>query len=148
MAVMQHARNRSLREEVYRAYITRATIGDLDNTPIIEQILKLRLEKAKLLGYNNYAEVSIPSALYLSQTLPHLVFLICYNVFVMFIKVSMALKMATVHKAEELLEELRSASWNPAVQGDISFMITTIIMILRGWLDFINLTFWIHQATK
>lgn len=86
LPVMQHARNRSLREEVYRAYLTRASSGDLDNTPIIDQILKLRLEKAKLLGYNNYAEVS------------------------------MALKMATVDKAEELLEKLRSASWNPAVQ--------------------------------
>lgn len=86
MSVMQHARNRSLREEVYRAYVTRASGGDLDNTPIIDQILKLRLEKAQLLGYNNYAEVS------------------------------MATKMATVDKAEELLEKLRSASWNPAVQ--------------------------------
>jgi Zn-dependent oligopeptidase len=57
IAVMQHARNRSLREEVYRAYITRASSGDLDNTLLIEQILKLRLEKAKLLNYNNYAEV-------------------------------------------------------------------------------------------
>ncbi|KAF8411324.1 hypothetical protein HHK36_003871 [Tetracentron sinense] len=86
LPVMQHARNRSLREEVYRAYVTRASSGDHDNTPIIDQILKLRLEKAKLLGYNNYAEVS------------------------------MALKMASVDKAEELLEKLRSASWNAAVQ--------------------------------
>lgn len=57
MSVVQHAKNRTLREEVYRAYITRASSGDLDNTAIIDQILKLRLEKAKLLGYNNYAEV-------------------------------------------------------------------------------------------
>lgn len=56
-SVMQHARNRYLREEVYRAYITRASSGDLNNTPIIDQILKLRLEKANLLGYDNYAEV-------------------------------------------------------------------------------------------
>nr|ABY48141.1 oligopeptidase A [Medicago truncatula] len=86
IAVMQHARNRSLREEVYRAYLTRASSGDLDNTKLIEQILKLRLEKAKLLNYNNYAEVS------------------------------MATKMATVDKAEELLEKLRKASWDAAVQ--------------------------------
>ncbi|GKU95002.1 hypothetical protein SLEP1_g8419 [Rubroshorea leprosula] len=86
LPVMQHAKNRALREEVYRAYVTRASSGDLDNTPIIVQILKLRLEKAKLLNYNNYAEVS------------------------------MAMKMATVDKAEELLEKLCSASWNPAVQ--------------------------------
>ncbi|CAB4299372.1 unnamed protein product [Prunus armeniaca] len=86
LSVMQHARNRSLREEIYRAYVTRASSGDLDNTAIIDSILKLRLEKAKLLNYNNYAEVS------------------------------MATKMATVEKAEELLEKLRSASWNAAVQ--------------------------------
>ncbi|XP_057448600.1 probable cytosolic oligopeptidase A [Lotus japonicus] len=86
IAVMQHARNRSLREEIYRAYITRASSGDLDNTEIIEQILKLRLEKANLLDYKNYAEVS------------------------------MASKMATVDKAQELLEKLRRASWDAAVQ--------------------------------
>lgn len=59
MSVIQHAKNRTLREEVYRACINRASSGDLDNTEIINQILKLRLEKAKLLGYNNYAEVYI-----------------------------------------------------------------------------------------
>ncbi|KAJ8426309.1 hypothetical protein Cgig2_007832 [Carnegiea gigantea] len=58
-SVMQHARNRLLRKEVYCAYIIRASTGDLNNTHIIEQILKLRLEKAKLLGYNNYAEVQL-----------------------------------------------------------------------------------------
>jgi oligopeptidase A len=56
---MQHARNRALREEVYRAYLTRASSGELDNTNIIAQILKLRLEKAKILGYKNYAEVIV-----------------------------------------------------------------------------------------
>lgn len=59
MPVMQHAKNRVLREEVYRTYVSRASSGDLDNTPIIDQILKLRLEKAKLLGYKNYAEVRV-----------------------------------------------------------------------------------------
>ncbi|KAI3841310.1 hypothetical protein MKW98_007791 [Papaver atlanticum] len=85
-SVMNHSRNRSLREEVYRARITRASDGELDNSPIIDQILKLRLEKAKLLGYNNYAEVS------------------------------MAMKMATVDKAKQLLEKIRTAAWNAAVQ--------------------------------
>ncbi|XP_057961566.1 probable cytosolic oligopeptidase A isoform X2 [Malania oleifera] len=86
LSVMQHAQNRSLREEVYRAYVSRASSGDLDNTAIIDKILNLRLEKARLLGYKNHAEVS------------------------------MATKMATIQKAEELLEKLRSASWNPAIQ--------------------------------
>ncbi|KAL0370141.1 UNVERIFIED_CONTAM: Organellar oligopeptidase A, chloroplastic/mitochondrial [Sesamum angustifolium] len=49
-SVLQHARSRSLREEVYRAYVSRASNGPLNNTPIIERILELRLEKAKLLG--------------------------------------------------------------------------------------------------
>ena len=59
MSVMQRTQSRDLREEVYRAYLTRASSGDLDNTAIIDQILKFRLEKAKLLGYNNFAEVLI-----------------------------------------------------------------------------------------
>jgi oligopeptidase A len=56
-SVMQHAKNRGLREEIYRAHVTRASSGDLNNSAIIDEILKLRLEKAKLLNYNNYAEV-------------------------------------------------------------------------------------------
>ncbi|MBA0707666.1 hypothetical protein Golax_019695, partial [Gossypium laxum] len=35
ISIMQHTRNCALHEEVYRAYITRASSGDLDNTPII-----------------------------------------------------------------------------------------------------------------
>ncbi|KAF7849221.1 hypothetical protein BT93_L1073 [Corymbia citriodora subsp. variegata] len=85
-SIMRHAQNRDLREEIYRAYVTRASSGDMNNTLIIDQILKLRMERAKLLGYNNYA------------------------------KVSMATKMATIDKAEELLEKLRVASWDAAVQ--------------------------------
>ncbi|QDT91187.1 M3 family metallopeptidase [Gimesia algae] len=56
---MQHCRNRVLREKVYRAFITRASEGEIDNTPLIPQILKLRKEKAQLLGYANFAEVSL-----------------------------------------------------------------------------------------
>lgn len=56
---MQHCRNRTLREKVYRAFITRASEGEIDNTPLIPQILKLRKEKAQLLGYANFAEVSL-----------------------------------------------------------------------------------------
>lgn len=126
MSVMQHARNRSLREEIYRAYITRASSGDLDNTPIIDQILKLRLEKAKLLGYNNYAEVWIFCVLIYTS------FLLANRGILN--QVSMATKMATVDKAIELLEKLRSASWNPAVQG-ISW--DMIFKIFKGLILFI-----------
>ena len=43
---MQHARRRDLREQVYRAFVTRASSGDHDNTPVMEQILRLRREHA------------------------------------------------------------------------------------------------------
>ena len=92
MAVRSHAENRALREKVYRAYLARASqffapfaesaaksekkVGD--NAPLIERILTLRQEKAKLLGYDNFAEVS------------------------------MAKKMATLATAESLLEDIRA----------------------------------------
>ena len=53
----QHAKCRSLREELYRAFITRASSGGSDNGPIIERILVLRRERAELLGFSNHAEV-------------------------------------------------------------------------------------------
>jgi len=59
---MQYADNRALREKLYRAYVTRASEFDTaarDNAPLIMQILKLRRESARLLGYANYAEVSL-----------------------------------------------------------------------------------------
>jgi oligopeptidase A len=62
LPVLQYAENRPLREMLYRAYATRASeFGkpEWDNTPIIAQILKLRHEAAQLLGFANYAELSI-----------------------------------------------------------------------------------------
>lgn len=78
--VITHSKNRALREEMYRAYVTRASSGELDNTPLINKILELKQEKARLLGFKNFAEVSLAS------------------------------KMATLESAEQLLEELRVAS--------------------------------------
>jgi oligopeptidase A len=52
---------RALREEMYRANITRASSGEKDNSPIIEKVLSLKQEKAHLLGYDNFAEVSMAS---------------------------------------------------------------------------------------
>jgi oligopeptidase A len=46
---------------MYRANIGRASAGDIDNTPLIERVLTLRQEKAALLGYANFAEVSMAS---------------------------------------------------------------------------------------
>ncbi|MEE9310360.1 MAG: M3 family metallopeptidase [Cocleimonas sp.] len=62
-AVMTYANNRELREEVYRAYSTRASDqGDntaLDNSKNMGEILKLRQEKAALLGFESYANLSL-----------------------------------------------------------------------------------------
>ncbi len=46
---------------MYRANITRASSGEKDNSPIIEKVLSLKQEKAHLLGYDNFAEVSMAS---------------------------------------------------------------------------------------
>ncbi|YAI81957.1 MAG: M3 family metallopeptidase [cyanobacterium endosymbiont of Rhopalodia sterrenbergii] len=84
---LKYSSQRDLREKVYKAFVTRASKGNLDNNPLIEQILKLRKEKAQLLGYNTYAEVSL------------------------------ARKMAPdVETVEQLLEELRQVSYEGAVQ--------------------------------
>lgn len=65
LAIMTHSENRPLREELYKAYTTRASDqaeqSEFDNTALIEEILSLRLEMAKLLGFNNYAELSLAS---------------------------------------------------------------------------------------
>jgi oligopeptidase A len=84
---MQHSTRRDLREKLYKAYITRASSGELDNNPLIERILELRQELANLLGRQNYAELSLAS------------------------------KMApNVEAVEALLEELRGASYDAAVK--------------------------------
>jgi oligopeptidase A len=66
LAVMTYSDDWFLREELYQAFTTRASDQgpkypdkDWDNTPIMEQILALRHEKAQLLGFNNYAELSL-----------------------------------------------------------------------------------------
>ena len=84
---MQHSTRRDLREKLYKAYITRASSGELNNNPLIEKILQLRQELAKLLGFENFAELSLAS------------------------------KMAkNVPAVEKLLEELRQASYDAAVK--------------------------------
>jgi oligopeptidase A len=87
LAFMKHAKRRDLRETLYRAHIRRASEGALDNRPLIDAILRLRSEEAKLLGYDTYADLSLSR------------------------------KMAgTVARAERLLEELLSVSYDAAVR--------------------------------
>jgi len=84
---MQHSTRRDLREKLYKAFVSRASSGELDNSPLIERILELRQEKSKLLGFSSYAELSLAS------------------------------KMApNVEAVEGLLEELRGASYDAAVK--------------------------------
>ena len=84
---MEHCRNRALREQLYRAFVTRASSGTLDNGPLIAQILALRQEKARLLGFKNFAEVSL------------------------------ARKMApSVDAITQMFRQLRDASWDAAVR--------------------------------
>ncbi|WP_196139081.1 M3 family metallopeptidase [Aliikangiella sp. G2MR2-5] len=66
LAVMMYADNRELREAVYYAYSTRASEvgadkGKFDNSSVMVDILKLKNEKAQLLGFKNYAELSLES---------------------------------------------------------------------------------------
>lgn len=82
---LQHSRRRDLREQVYRANVTRAASGDKDNAPIIRKILELRKDEAVLLDFPDFAALSLDS------------------------------KMATdVGSVEKMLEELRSASYSAA----------------------------------
>jgi len=87
LGFMKHANRRDLRETLYRAHLRRASEGDLDNQPLIDAILRLRLEEAKLLGFETYADLSLSR------------------------------KMAgAVSSAERLLDELLSASHGAAVR--------------------------------
>lgn len=84
---MQHSTRRDLREKLYKALISRASSGELNNWPLTDRILALRQEKAALLGFSSYAELSLAS------------------------------KMApNVEAVEALLEELRLASYDAAVK--------------------------------
>ncbi|MEM9485235.1 MAG: M3 family metallopeptidase [Cyanobacteria bacterium P01_F01_bin.116] len=84
---LKHSHRRDLREKLYRAYISRASSGDLNNSPLIEKTLTLRKQQAQLLGFDTYADLSI------------------------------ARKMApSVNAVEGLMEELRSASYDAAVK--------------------------------
>ena len=89
LSFMQHASRRDLREEVYRAYITRASRDEGDNLPLIRRILALRKEQAALLGFGNFADMSL------------------------------ARKMAPdVTRIEALLHTIREAATDPAI-GDL-----------------------------
>jgi oligopeptidase A len=55
--LMKYLEDASIRERMYRAMCTRATTGEHDNRPIVEQVLALRNERAQLLGYASFADL-------------------------------------------------------------------------------------------
>ncbi len=62
LPLMQYSENRSLRQRMYRAFVTRASEfsnPEHDNTPLITDILRLRRRQAQLLGYDDFAQVSL-----------------------------------------------------------------------------------------
>ena len=84
---MKYATNRELREKLYKAFVSRASDGEFDNRGNIDRILELRKEKANILGFANFAELSL------------------------------AKKMATdVAAVQNLQEDLRVASYDAAVR--------------------------------
>jgi len=66
LPIMTYCDNRDLREQMYRAFVTRASdqgpnAGEFDNSKLMNEILALRHEIAQLLGFKNYAEKSLAS---------------------------------------------------------------------------------------
>lgn len=65
LPVMQYAHSSTVREKMYRAYATRASDlsehAQFDNSALLIEILQLRQEEARLLGYDNHAQVSLAS---------------------------------------------------------------------------------------
>ena len=84
---LEHGERRDLREQLYRAHVTKAGSGELDNAPLIGRILALRKEMAALLGFESFAALSVDA------------------------------KMApSVAEVDRLLEDLRSASIDAAMR--------------------------------
>lgn len=54
LPLLQYAENRDLRQKMYEGYTSLASSGQYDNAPVINKILKVRAEKAKLLGFENF----------------------------------------------------------------------------------------------
>lgn len=56
---MKYSTDRSLREKLYRLYNSRNIGGEFDNTQVLKDIANIRLEIARMLGYDNYAQYSL-----------------------------------------------------------------------------------------
>ncbi|MCX2794394.1 M3 family metallopeptidase [Microbulbifer thermotolerans] len=57
--VLASLKNRELRRRIWEASANRGTSGELDNRPIVQRLVQIRAQKAKLLGYSNWAEYQL-----------------------------------------------------------------------------------------
>ena len=57
LPVLQYAQNRGLREAIYKGYTSLASYGDNNNYPVIEKIVALRAQKAKIMGFKDFAQM-------------------------------------------------------------------------------------------
>ena len=56
---MKYSSRRDLREQMWKAYNSRALGGDSDNSPVIRRIVQLRMDISKILGYDTYADYAL-----------------------------------------------------------------------------------------
>ena len=61
--VLKYAQNRELRKEIWMASNTKCTSGEFDNQPVISEMVNLRLQSARLLGYRSHAEYVLEEAM-------------------------------------------------------------------------------------
>ena len=59
MPFMQHSKRRDLRERMYRAFISKASDGQWDNRDVAREIIALRNDKCRLLGFGTFAALSL-----------------------------------------------------------------------------------------
>ena len=115
MAIIQYAQDRSLREEFYRAFRRRGCDAQYDNQPIVVEILQLRQEQAQLVGFDNYADLSIDAKMAPSVT----------SVWELLDKLEQAARPAAQRELEELtkfagtgLEDSALAPWDVAFYSE------------------------------
>ena len=57
LPVLSSADNRELRRKIYEGYTSLASSGEFDNGPVIKEIVRLRAEKARIMGFDNFAQM-------------------------------------------------------------------------------------------
>lgn len=103
IAYMTYGKNEKIREELYRAYVTRAP----QNAKIIDELLLLRDEMSRLLGFNNYASYSLSSKMAKDEK--------------SVISFLQTLVESCLHQAKEELSEVQKLSSKPLESFDTAY---------------------------